>query len=258
MVKRVTVAMVGVVCLGIGSIHGAALYETGFEQGDATGPFALGTVEGQGNPAWAKGFFGGDGGQVEDSGDVVNTEVFDGAQSLHLFGNNIQFGETSRVTMTAGMAPQWIEFAFRIEDAFAGRRSSFRVISGAGVPGNPVGMVVEFYSDGRVIKANGTDVGQFVEKQWHTISFDMEKLPHYGGDYDVYLDGGFIGAASFNASQADNLRGIVFAARFGGFSPGNNWFVDGIQLGDEMVYIPEPATLALLSLGGLCALRRRR
>ena len=248
--KRVMVALLGILSLGIGSVHGITYYETGFEQADAVGPFNLGDVEGQGNPAWATGFFGGGGVQTENSGAVVDTQVLDGSQSLNLFSDNLIEGETSRVALSAGNAAPWIEFAFYIEDAFAGKNSSFRILSGEGIPGEPQGVLVEFQSEGNNVVANGTVVGQFAVDTWHTISLGMDKIPHYSGDYDVYLDGGFAGSASFNATFADHLRGMVFSARVSEWSPGNNWFVDGIRVADDRIYEAEAIRTWAVDAGG--------
>ena len=74
------------------------------------------------------------------------------------------------------------------------------------------------------------------------------------GDIDLYIDGGLIGSFTDRNIGVDPRRfgGVGNSSTDPGF---DNTTMDNFSLGG---FIPEPASLSLLALGGLTMLRRRR
>jgi len=266
--KAIFVFNLFVVSLMVTSISNAQIvhYQSGFESSNEPfgtgGAFSLGSLDGQGSPAWIQGRFGANPCcQTENSGNIVDTSglpnpLTDGEQSLQLFSNATTEGEANRIDSGGGI-PEWIEFLFRVEEAFIepfNRRSTFGTIEGVGILGeSPLGLQIQFQGDQNKIVAGGAvgggevEVGNFVDYQWHALSIQMEKEVEapglYTGNYTVYLDGVASAATPSYTATDKNLGGFWFAARFDENSPGNNWYVDGVIMGETHTYTGPPSTL---------------
>ncbi|KAA1261624.1 PEP-CTERM motif protein [Rubripirellula obstinata] len=78
-----------------------------------------------------------------------------------------------------------------------------------------------------------------------------------GGDFfTVTVDISGINASTFEEIRLDPIGGA--SANSNSQTDGNSFQVDFITITDNAVAIPEPSSLALLGLGGLTMLRRRR
>jgi len=255
----------------------AQYYATGFESGEAGqgGAFTQADLHGQGTPAWISGRYGGGCCQTEGSGTVEDTSTLpgalvDGTQSLHQFSNGTTVGQANRIDSGGGV-PEWLEFLFRVENAITqpfNRRSTFGIITGNGMLGEgPISELLQFQGVDNKIEASGTDVGNFVEGQWHALSIQMEKdggTGLYTKNYTVSIDGVASPNTATYSNSEGNIGGFWFAARIDENSPGNDWYIDGITMGDTQQYtgppatVPEPGSLLLLAMGGMLALFSRR
>ncbi len=112
------------------------------------------------------------------------------------------------------------------------------------------------------------------------VAYHAETVSLIAGTYDIYSDQDFDGylhlyADSFNpadqltnllAGNDDGAGGVGTSEIFGAAVAGGTYIVvtSGYQAGDQgnfsnrIVLVPTPASAALLGLGGVVALRRRR
>jgi len=85
------------------------------------------------------------------------------------------------------------------------------------------------------------------------VSYQSKTVAH--DTYDVWLNGNLIidGAAGQGTGDTKAISGLRFRAAGNG-----RMFYDNVEVRDEAFVIPEPASLALLGLGGLMTLGRSR
>lgn len=102
----------------------------------------------------------------------------------------------------------------------------------------------------------GSDAANF----FTDISFPI--IPFDGNESALVLTGdelGWSGAGVFNYfEETDRFNGVFAPGRYGAETPGFDFdgeILDGSRI--EFDYVPEPASLALLGLTALLALRRR-
>ncbi|HZW08285.1 MAG TPA: PEP-CTERM sorting domain-containing protein [Phycisphaerales bacterium] len=103
----------------------------------------------------------------------------------------------------------------------------------------------------------GSDAANF----WTDIILPIE--PFDGNTNALYLSGadlGWSGSGTFTYEvETTMLNGHFIATRWGGETPGFDFegvIVDGSRI--EIDYVPAPASIGALGIGGLLALRRRR
>ena len=85
--------------------------------------------------------------------------------------------------------------------------------------------------------------------------WDEFKMVFDDGVIEAYLNNEKILGPWDDTASAGNMVSVDFV-RLGNYSTGS-WFGDGGQV-DDVLLVPEPATLGLLSMGGLAVLVRRR
>ena len=245
--------------VGVSLCSAATYYSTSFEssQGFTAGQ----AIAGQGTPAWHGGFQWG-----LAAGDVSNADSFTGTQSLYQTG--IQEGW---VDMGQRQVAQWVEFAFKPEFG-ADPLAITRFMTLAGPLGQPSGVNMQLTAGTSAITCDGVNVGTFVNNAWQTISFanhisnftwtDGGGITHntvFTGYYDVYVNGVFKATVlATSGGMYNSVETLVFRAIDQTWTHNGTWFIDGVNVSDASIYVPEPATIGLLLVGGFSLIRRRR
>lgn len=108
----------------------------------------------------------------------------------------------------------------------------------------PAGPVDAFNSVGQIVQLNGT-------------VFNLGLIGVDSGDdfYTVTLDISSFGSAAINSIRLDPIGGA--SSNSNSETSGNTFEIDYIQINDDTP-IPEPSSLALLGMGALAMMRRRR
>ncbi|OHB58771.1 MAG: hypothetical protein A2Y12_00010 [Planctomycetes bacterium GWF2_42_9] len=225
---------------------GTPVYTCNFEQNEQGSAFALGDLYGQGTPSWGRVFQWAD----EQAGEIQNwgpDYCFTGTQGLYQFGLKSAVLDLGAYNITTA---KWFEFAFMPYFPDNDPEAMCRAVTVAGVMGDAEGIHMQLTCGTRAITCDGVYIGDFVNKQWHTISFeheisnytwtDLDGVVHntiYTGTYKVYLNGVYKATVISTSGNLYSSIG-VFAFRTSSPTWANNgeWFVDGVYLGDEWKY----------------------
>ena len=212
-------------------------YECGFEEHEQDGSFLIGTLRGQGVPAWDEKYL-----SAYDAGGAVSTERFhSGSRSLFLAGYS-----TSRVTLTQQIAPEWLEFAFRPTFPDNDPRRVVWARTTRGPADDVVGIDLRLDNGTGRITVNGADVGAFTNHAWHRVSFRHIRSRStsgpggylYTGRIDVYLDGQLTATVSAPSGNAyATLQTLVFSSAEDSWAHNGAWHIDDIHAGDSPRYL---------------------
>lgn len=238
------------------SAKAATVYTSNFEAGSQGSAFTTGALTGQGTPVWSEFFLSG----YDTGGAVVSGQSYgSGNQALNVAGY-----KTSRVTLDTPAQNQWFEFAFKPN--FGATAATTWALTTRGGPGDAWGIMMGLSWDGSAgtvyaggigagVTGNGTAIGSFTNGQWQTISF---KTDNTDGSYDVFLGNNSTSLGKFSPSGFNGIQTLVFSSATQSWENTGNWYVDTINVGDSSIFVPEPASLALIVFGAAALLRRRR
>lgn len=112
------------------------------------------------------------------------------------------------------------------------------------IRGNTSADALDYRNDGSYITIDSAiaDVDE-----WHTYVFDMDWA---NNQYDIYVDGALL-IADAGMRQTDQTK-------TGSFRMLGTDYSSGYAMVDNITVVPEPATMLLLGLGSLAALRKRK
>jgi hypothetical protein len=204
--------------------------------------FTPGALTGQGTPAWSEKFLSG----YDDGGSVVSGQSSSGGgQALNVAGYR-----TSRVTLDSPVQDQWFEFAFK-PNFTAGQAATTWALTTRGGSGDQWGIKMGLSWDGSVgtvyvgdigagVTPNGTEIGNFTNGEWQTISF---KTNNTIGNYKVYLGGNNTSLGTFAPAGFNGVQTLVFSSATQSWANTGNWYVDNINVGAQSVYVTGPTTV---------------
>jgi len=211
------------------------VYSCNFEPGSQGSAFANGSVAGQGTPAWSGYFLSG----YDVAGSVVSGESYlTGTQALQIAGY-----QTSRVMLDAPVQNQWFEFAFKPN--FGDTAATTWALTTRGGQWEAWGIKMELDWDGTTgtirvgqigagVEVPGTAIGSFNNGEWQTISF---KANNVVGTYEVYLGSNNLSLGTFPREGFNGIQTLVFSSATQSWNNTGNWFVDGINVGSESIYV---------------------
>ena len=197
--------------------------------------------------------------------DVVSGQSYGGGnQSLNVSGYS-----SARLTLSSQSYDQWVEFAYKpnfsageAATAFmlttnGGQDGSWNIKMGLSWSGSAGTIYLGGLGGGFSASAPGTAVGGFTNGEWQTISFQTN---YTNNTYKAFLGGN--STPSFtSATDATFLqvKTLVFSTITDTWANTGNFYVDGINISSDSIYVvPEPSTALLGGLGLLALLRRRR
>jgi len=235
-------------------------YTCDFEAGEQGTAFTTGALTGQGSPAWQEVYRGWDYGGV-----VVAGDAYSGSQYAVISGY-----QSSRLDFGYTYVPKYIEFAFKPQFDSTNDDVAW-VMTQRGPLGSVFGIYMYMESANGNIQIwdleAGTfvNVGQYANNQWQTISFVhtiVEYPPDsgemiYQGDFDVYLNGQLVGTSLGYTYAYYAMQSLIFSTAESSWAHGGTLCIDGINIGETSLYIPEPTTMSLLTIGLAAMLRRR-
>ena len=250
-----------------GASFATTYYSTGFEPGEQGSAFVANdgsqnSLYGQGTPAWGRVIQWAE----EQSGAVVNWAGYSnsGTQMVYQYGLN-----SAWLNMGSPKVAKWFEFAFYswMTDPLA----MSRAVTMTGSIGSVEGIHMQLMGNGS-ITCDGVAVTSVSANAWHTISFEHETTSYnwtdgsgisydtiYTGTYKVYVDGIYKATAvSANSYNYGDMQTFAFRTATDTWSHTGQWMIDDVSVGDQSIFVPEPATMALLLVGGGLSLIRRR
>ena len=234
---RVAVLVLAALALlfgGRGVARAGVIYQTGFEPPT----YSLGTLNGK------------DGWSTSSNADVQNSTVLSGTQAAGFNATTVS-GQDLAAHAISYSSLNNPDSLVRIQEAFflsaAGTPSNWDVIAAFGNNNVFLGQVLVLTNNTATLGLASTGVGSVpvTRGQWNSFELDLNFQTQI---QSAFVNGVFIGQGSF-ANPATSLN--VFEFGVNSAHGTDQAFLDNLSITSSSPTVPEPSSLALLSLGGL-------